>query len=66
MNKELTNISYIRSLCDRYGFTLEKKFGQNFIVNSGICPKIVESAGVHDRCGVIEIGPGIGVLTKEL
>ncbi|MEG2929294.1 MAG: 16S rRNA (adenine(1518)-N(6)/adenine(1519)-N(6))-dimethyltransferase RsmA [Oscillospiraceae bacterium] len=66
MNKELTNISYIRSLCDRYGFTLEKKFGQNFIVNSGICPKIVESAGVHEGCGVIEIGPGIGVLTKEL
>lgn len=43
-----------------------KSFGQNFIVNAGICPKIAESAGVDETCGVIEIGTGIGVLTKEL
>lgn len=45
---------------------MQKSFGQNFIVNSGICPKIAESAGVDEDCGVLEIGTGIGVLTKEL
>ena len=66
MNRELTNISYIKDLCKRYGFALQKNFGQNFIVNSGICPKIAEYAEVDENCGVIEIGTGIGVLTKEL
>ena len=66
MNKELTNVSYIKDLCSRYGFALQKGYGQNFIINSGICPKIAEHAEIDENCGVIEIGTGIGVLTKEL
>ncbi len=62
----LTDISTIRDLCQRHNFALSKGFGQNFIVNPGICPKIVEAAGINEEFGVIEIGPGIGVLTKEL
>ena len=66
MNRELTNVSYIKDLCQRYGFALQKGYGQNFIVNAGICPKIAEHAEIDENCGVIEIGTGIGVLTKEL
>ncbi len=66
MNKNLTDISYIRSLCDRYGFSLSKGFGQNFIINAGICPKIVDNAQIDKEWGVLEVGPGIGVLTKQL
>lgn len=62
----LTDIKTIRSLCERYGFSLSKEFGQNFIVNAGICPKIVEASEIDSSFGVLEIGPGIGVLTKEL
>lgn len=62
----LTDISTIRELCARYDFSLSKGFGQNFIVNPGVCPKIVEAAGIGPGWGVLEIGPGIGVLTKEL
>ena len=62
----LTDIAVIRELCARHGFTLSKGFGQNFIVNPGICPKIAEAAGIGPGWGVLEIGPGIGVLTKEL
>lgn len=62
----LTDISVIRELCARHGFTLSKGFGQNFIVNPGICPKIAEAAGIGPGWGVLEIGPGIGVLTAEL
>ena len=62
----LTDISVIKTLCAAHGFSLSKGFGQNFIVNPGICPKIAEAAGIDDTFGVLEIGPGIGVLTKEL
>lgn len=63
---ELTNISTIKDLCARHGFALSKGFGQNFIVNPGICPKMAEAAGIDETYGVLEVGPGIGVLTKEL
>ena len=62
----LTDIAYVRDLCTRHGFTLSKGFGQNFIVNPGVCPKIVEAAGIGPEWGVLEVGPGIGVLTREL
>ena len=45
----LTDVSVIKDLCARHGFSLSKGFGQNFIVNPGICPKIVQAAGI-DRC----------------
>lgn len=62
----LTDLSTVRALCARHGFSLSKQFGQNFIVNPGVCPKIVEASGIGESFGVIEIGPGIGVLTQEL
>ena len=62
----LTDLSTIRSLCDRYGFSLSKGFGQNFIINPGVCPRIAEAAGIGPGWGVLEIGPGIGVLTEQL
>ncbi len=62
----LTDLGYIRALCARHGFSLSKQFGQNFIVNPGICPKMAEAAGLGPDWGVLEIGPGIGVLTREL
>ena len=48
------------------GFTFEKKFGQNFIINPSVCPRIVDHAGIDENTGVIEIGTGVGVLTAEL
>lgn len=62
----LTDLSTIQALCEKHDFALSKGFGQNFIVNPGVCPKLAESAGVDKECGVLEIGPGIGVLTQEL
>ena len=62
----LTDLSTIRSLCDRYGFSLSKGFGQNFIINPGVCPRIAESAGIGPDWGVLALGPGIGVLPEQL
>ena len=63
---ELTDLSVIRALCEKYDFALSKGFGQNFIINPGIPTKIVDASGVDKRYGVIEIGPGIGPLTQQL
>ncbi len=62
----LTDLSTIRDLCARHDFALSKGFGQNFIINPGICPRIAEAAGIGPGWGVLEIGPGIGVLTEQL
>ena len=50
----------------KHSFQFKKQFGQNFIVNPGICPKMAEAAGLAEGWGALEVGPGIGVLTKEL
>lgn len=63
---DLTQLSVIRDICTRHGFTLSKGFGQNFIVNPSVCPKMVQEAGIGPEWGVLEIGPGIGVLTQQL
>lgn len=62
----LTDLSTIRDLCARYNFSLSKGFGQNFIINPGICPRIAEAADIAPGWGALEIGPGIGVLTEQL
>ncbi len=63
---DLTNRSTIAKLCSDFGATPTKRFGQNFIVNPGLCPKIVEHSGVSSKHGVLEIGTGIGTLTECL
>ena len=50
----------------RRGFTFDKARGQNFLVNPGVCPRMAQMCGVDKSCGVLEIGPGAGVLTRAL
>ena len=59
---ELTNILELKRILEDNGFSFSKQFGQNFIINPTICPRIAENAGDY----VLEIGAGAGVLTKEL
>jgi 16S rRNA (adenine1518-N6/adenine1519-N6)-dimethyltransferase len=66
MERRLTDLGYIKSLARRHNFKFDKKYGQNFITDPNVCPKIVKRRGVDKNCGVLEIGTGIGVLTKEL
>ncbi|MBP3381310.1 MAG: 16S rRNA (adenine(1518)-N(6)/adenine(1519)-N(6))-dimethyltransferase RsmA [Clostridia bacterium] len=63
---QLTDIAYIKDLLSRHGFSFSKKLGQNFLVNPSVCPKMAQLCGADKQSGVLEIGPGIGVLTKEL
>ena len=63
---ELSNINVVREILGRHGFKFSKSLGQNFIVNPELCPRIAEESGVGPGICALEIGPGIGVLTKEL
>ncbi len=62
----LTDVGYIRQLLERHGFSFSKKLGQNFLINPSVCPRMAEACGAGEDTGVLEIGPGIGVLTREL
>ena len=62
----LTNILTIKDLLSRHGFTFSKALGQNFLINPSVCPRMAEFCGAGKGVGVIEVGPGFGVLTHEL
>lgn len=62
----LTDIGQIKDILTRHGFSFSKALGQNFLVNPTVCPKMAESACEDENFGVLEIGPGIGVLTEQL
>lgn len=64
--ENLTNILTIKDLLSRHGFTFSKALGQNFLINPSVCPRMAELCGADRGVGVIEIGPGFGVLTHEL
>ncbi|MBQ5687193.1 MAG: 16S rRNA (adenine(1518)-N(6)/adenine(1519)-N(6))-dimethyltransferase RsmA [Ruminococcus sp.] len=64
--KRLSDIGTIKELLSRHGFSFSKALGQNFLVNPSVCPRMAESCGAGQGVGVLEIGPGIGVLTQEL
>lgn len=63
---ELTNIGTIKTLFEKHGFSFSKSLGQNFLINPTVCPRIAELGGCRKGTAAIEIGTGIGVLTKEL
>ena len=62
----LTDPAVIKELLQRHGFSFSRALGQNFIINPGVCPKMAELGGAAPGVGVLEIGPGFGVLTAEL
>lgn len=62
----LSDPSTIRALLEKHGFRFSKALGQNFLINPSICPRMAEASGADEATGVLEIGPGIGVLTVEL
>ena len=62
----LSNIGTIREILSRHGFSFSKGLGQNFLINPSVCPRMAEESIYSDNIGVLEVGPGIGVLTNEL
>ena len=61
---ELTDIRVIKDIVRDFGFSFSKGLGQNFLLDKNVLEDIVDAADVSE--GVIEVGPGFGVLTREL
>ena len=53
-------------IIQKYEFMFQKKFGQNFLIDTHVLEKIISSAGVTKEDCVLEIGPGIGTMTQYL
>lgn len=64
--ENLSNISVIRDVLSRHGFSFSKGLGQNFLINPTVCPRMAEMGNAKHGWGIIEIGAGVGVLTAEL
>ena len=64
--KHLGNPTNTIEILDKYGFSFQKKYGQNFLIDENVVRKIVREAGVTKDDFVLEIGPGIGTMTQIL
>ena len=64
--KHLGNPTNTIEILDKYGFSFQKKYGQNFLIDENVVRKIVREAGVTKDDCVLEIGPGIGTMTQIL
>ena len=62
----IADYSVTKAVLESHGFTFKKSFGQNFLTDTNILQKIVDTAEIDDQVNVIEIGPGIGALTEFL
>ena len=62
----IADYSVTRAVLERHGFTFKKSFGQNFLTDTNILQKIVDTTEIDKNVNVIEIGPGIGALTEFL
>lgn len=67
-NYTLTDISVIKKVMGEHSVTFSKGLGQNFLVNPTVCPRMADAIreSTDKPMGVLEIGAGVGVLTKEL
>jgi len=63
---DLCSPRQIADLLSKHGFSFRKTLGQNFLTARGVIDKIIDSSPLSKDVGVLEIGPGIGVLTTEL
>ncbi len=64
--RDLTDAAVVRELLRRHGMNPTKSLGQNFLIDGTVCPRMAEACGADRNTGVLEIGPGVGVLTAEL
>ncbi len=62
----LTDLSCLREIMARFGISTKKKYGQNFLINRSVPIRIAEEGCPDEEDGVLEIGPGMGTLTRAL
>ena len=63
---KLTDLNTVRGLLSEYGAAPDKRYGQNFLISERVVSAIADNCGAAADDGILEIGPGIGVLTVAL
>lgn len=63
---KLTSPSTIKYIMEKYGFRFSKSLGQNFLIDEQIIERIVDGAEIGPEDDILEIGPGIGVMTQAM
>ncbi len=63
---KLTDINTIKYIMKKYDFKFSKGLGQNFLIDENALNKIIDGAEINEKDNIIEIGPGIGVMTYEM
>ena len=63
---KLTDLNTVKSLLSEFGAAPDKRYGQNFLISERVVDNIADKCGADEDDGVLEIGPGIGVLTQKL
>ncbi len=63
---KLTDLNTIKSVLSEVGAAPDKKFGQNFLISERVVAAIAENCGASAEDGILEIGPGLGTLSREL
>ena len=64
--EKLSNPKITIQTIQKYGFRFQKRYGQNFLIDSHVIRKILRAADITEQDTVVEIGPGIGTLTQYL
>ena len=62
----LGNPKYTIEVLQKYDFVFQKRFGQNFLIDTHVLEKIISAAEITENDFVLEIGPGIGTMTQYL
>ncbi|MBQ9980302.1 MAG: 16S rRNA (adenine(1518)-N(6)/adenine(1519)-N(6))-dimethyltransferase RsmA [Oscillospiraceae bacterium] len=63
---DLCSMKYLKELLPRHGFSFSKSLGQNFLIEKWVPRRIAEESCLDENTGVLEVGPGVGCLTREL
>lgn len=66
MSDRIAHLATTKRIIDKYGFSFQKRFGQNFLIDTNIIYSIIEGAGITEEDTILEIGPGIGSLTQMM
>lgn len=56
----------LKEILDQNGFSMQKKFGQNFLINPDARKKLIDCLDINENTKVWEIGPGLGAMTSEI
>ena len=56
----------LKQILDSHGFSMQKKFGQNFLINNDARVKLIDNLDINENSTVWEVGPGLGAMTDEI